>query len=110
QASVGFQCPECTRTGAQRVVTSRQIFGRGVGVVVVKALIGLNVAAYVLALAAPSSMITGVRIGMDVVAVEPGVLYGPLVALGEWWRVLTGAFLHAGLLHLGMNMWLLWLL
>src|SRR5690606_4282942 len=26
------------------------------------------------------------------------------------WRVITGAFLHAGLLHLGMNMLLLWLL
>jgi len=32
------------------------------------------------------------------------------VAHGEWWRVVTGGFLHASLIHLGMNMLVLWLL
>ena len=27
---------------------------------------------------------------------------------GEWWRIITSAFLHFGLLHIGMNMLLLW--
>ena len=32
------------------------------------------------------------------------------VANGEWWRIITGGFLHAGLLHIGMNMLVLWLI
>jgi membrane associated rhomboid family serine protease len=27
---------------------------------------------------------------------------------GQWWRIFTGAFLHGGLLHIGVNMLSLW--
>jgi membrane associated rhomboid family serine protease len=40
-----------------------------------------------------------------------GITATPIgVAEGEWYRIFTGGFLHAGLLHLGMNMLLLYLL
>lgn len=38
------------------------------------------------------------------------VLWGPFVVQGEWWRLITGAFMHAGVVHIGSNMLLLWFL
>ena len=35
-------------------------------------------------------------------------LRGPDVANGDWWRVITGGFLHAGFLHLLLNMYVLY--
>ena len=29
---------------------------------------------------------------------------------GQWWRIVTGAFLHGGLIHIGVNMLSLWFL
>ena len=41
--------------------------------------------------------------------VDAGLVNGFLVAQGEWWRIITSAFLHLGALHLLMNMYVLYL-
>ncbi len=33
-----------------------------------------------------------------------GLLYGPAVANGDWWRLLTAAFLHGSIIHIALNM------
>ncbi|MBK6670319.1 MAG: rhomboid family intramembrane serine protease [Actinobacteria bacterium] len=109
-ASVGFQCPECAREGAkqQRLV---DVF-RQQPSVATYVLIGLNVAVFVL------GAVAGNRLGGDHYAdfesrfalwaglTEGGQVVG--VANGEWWRIITSGFLHAGLLHLGFNMFALY--
>jgi len=43
--------------------------------------------------------------------VDMGALYGPFTVLkGEWWRLFTAMFLHAGMTHLLMNMFSLYLI
>jgi len=31
----------------------------------------------------------------------------PYILVGQWWRLVTAIFLHAGLFHIGMNLWCL---
>lgn len=40
---------------------------------------------------------------------EQHLINGFFVADGEWWRILTSAFFHLGLIHLGFNMYVLYL-
>lgn len=39
-----------------------------------------------------------------------GLLYGPAVQGGQQWRIVTSGFLHGGLVHIGFNMYLLFML
>ena len=71
---------------------------------VVPVLIALNIAVFIaLALAG-----AGVLSPHPAVHVRWGSNFGPLTADGEWWRLLTGAFMHYGVVHLALNMWVLW--
>jgi rhomboid protease GluP len=37
-----------------------------------------------------------------------GAKFGPYIQQGQWWRLVTAGFLHAGIFHIGMNMWVLY--
>src|SRR5207247_9794829 len=72
----------------------------GTGALVTKALIAVNVLVY-LAEIGTGSGATGFGGGS---VVQRFALDGPDVANGGWWRLITAGFLHAGILHLGLNM------
>jgi rhomboid protease GluP len=36
-----------------------------------------------------------------------GADFGPSTTRGQWWRLLTGVFVHIGILHILLNMWVL---
>ncbi|NJP99253.1 rhomboid family intramembrane serine protease [Streptomyces zingiberis] len=112
-AAVGFQCPECVRTGAGTghapgANRPRTLAG-GVQTadprLVTKILLGMNVAIWALALAAGDRFVEaldmlGLAVGTD------GRVIG--VADGEVYRLLTSAFLHQEPLHIAFNMLGLW--
>lgn len=93
-AAVGHQCVACVNEGARSVRPVRTPFGGRAGAtrpMVTYVLIGINVAAFVLQMVAP--------------ALEPElVLWAPGVASGDWYRLITSAFLHYGIAHLLFNM------
>jgi membrane associated rhomboid family serine protease len=105
-ASVGFQCPECVREGNRGVRQARTTFGgrvHGDTALVTKGLIAANVAVFLIALAAGGTFVREfVLLGVDPFG-------GDGVAQGGWYRLLTSAFLHERLLHIGLNLFALWM-
>jgi len=96
---VGMRCPECSKQKTQvrtlqSVQSAVQLTPVIIGVCVVAALASGSVGAG----------------GSGNELFGRGALFGPLVADGEYWRLITGGFLHSGLIHLGFNMYLLWML
>lgn len=73
--------------------------------VATQVLIALNVVVFVLQMATGGDL-QGVG-GSDVL--RNGALFGPSIDVdNEWYRLVTSGFLHAGLIHLALNMLALW--
>lgn len=102
---VGMRCPECSsqRTKVVRGVGEASLSSSAPATFI---LIALNVAAY---LAEVASGHGGFNISGSSLVLE-FALFGPSVAEGELYRLLTSAFLHASLWHIGGNMLLLFFL
>ena len=107
-APVGIRCPDHAgrAQGTARVTKGvRRAAFEGTGALVTKALIALNALVFLVNLAQGSSLnqVSGslfVRWALYI----PGGL-----DQGEWYRLITAAFLHASLIHLAMNMLILWI-
>jgi membrane associated rhomboid family serine protease len=109
-APVGLRCPEhaggrrqAGGAGRRVIVRAPQTSLRGTTALVTKTLIAVNIVIYLLT----ASQGAGLN--------DPGghlftrmLLYGPLVGQGDWWRLITAAFLHGSVLHIAFNMLALW--
>lgn len=115
QASVGFHCPEDAKAGRQKVYTSRTLFGAGGRPIVTMTLIALNLALFVVGLTLGENALSG---GSDRLTIDGGLLGAGFLSTGEfigvdageWYRIVTGGFLHSGILHVGFNMFLLYMM
>jgi membrane associated rhomboid family serine protease len=102
---VGMRCPECARERTKVRTGPGAFSGTAGNMPATYALIGLNVIVFI------AEMLSGGPTG----AGDSGSLirdagtHGPSIADGDWWRVVTGGFLHAGLIHLLLNMYVLYI-
>ena len=105
-APVGFQCPEC-------VAEARREFRKGPGrplrggVSVTKALLVAIAIPFVIEI-----VVGGPRALFDPsgqLLFDLGAMAPPAVANGQFWRLFTAMFLHAGILHIALNAYFFYL-
>jgi membrane associated rhomboid family serine protease len=108
-APVGLRCPDHAGSARRAKPRGGRVAIRpatplaGTQALVTKILIGVNVAIYLLTAAQGGGINNpGGRL------FERMILWGPFVARGDWWRLITSAFLHASLVHILFNMLALW--
>lgn len=103
---VGMRCPECAnqRTKVVRGVGEASLPTTAPATFV---LIAINVAVFFAEIATGGGGFYDV--GGSSLIFHYG-LFGPLVNEGEWYRLVTSAFLHEGLWHIAGNMFLLFFL
>jgi membrane associated rhomboid family serine protease len=107
-APVGLRCPDHSgkpRGAAKLARGARRVSFEGGGALVTKALIAVNVIVYLLEIA-DNGTINGPGIAFQL----KWALFGPAIAQGDWYRLITSGFLHANLLHIGLNMLILWMI
>jgi membrane associated rhomboid family serine protease len=104
-APVGIKCPECAGqpTGAKAATRRLGRVGAGTGALVTKTLIGVNVAVFLISIAQGSG---GFQPAQSFI--NRWALNGFEVSQGEWYRLITSAFLHASVIHIAFNMLMLW--
>lgn len=115
-AAVGHQCVECVREGNRTVREGRTIFGGQVTArpVVTYVLVAINVLAYLAEVSDRAIVDRFMMVGA--ITDQFGIVYPGGVVDGEWYRLLTSAFLHSppegnlGVSHILFNMWALWVI
>jgi membrane associated rhomboid family serine protease len=115
EAPVGYQCRQCA-AGGQRVRHVRELIPEAQ---VTKVLVGIIAVLFLASSAAPELI---QRFGLRPLLLVPGgvevldaiaawyVPTGLAEAIGEPWLLVSSGFLHANLMHVGFNGYLLWML
>jgi membrane associated rhomboid family serine protease len=113
-APVGLRCPDhaaadgsggSVQRRAQKAVRRSTRVGP-TDAIVTKLLVAANVIVYLITVA--QSPYSGKLNSPGGSLFNNWALFGPAVDHGDWWRLITSAFLHGGLLHIAFNMLALW--
>lgn len=125
-ASVGHQCPECVAEGRKSVRPTLTHFGgssAGMHGYVTKALLFATVGVFLFSalLGGGGTLLSGgSELHLWGAVNGPGYIVGqggqifllpyPGIDQGGYYRLVTAMFLHYGIIHLGLNMYALWIL
>ncbi|MCK2214371.1 rhomboid family intramembrane serine protease [Actinomadura sp. ATCC 31491] len=98
-AAVGFQCPECVAEGNRGIRQARSTFGGNVvrTPIVTYAILVINVLVF------GAQYVTGDRITGELAMWPAGVALGD-----QYYRLITAAFVHGGVMHILFNSWALY--
>lgn len=103
-APVGAHCWECIK-GARPATGERlRRWNATAGPIATKALIAINIAVFLFTGVQGRALVRGGSLTL----LARLSLFGPAVANGEWYRMVTGGFVHYGLIHIAFNMLLLY--
>lgn len=109
-APVGFQCPECVAEGGRTIRQPTTVLGGQVRErrnLVTKIVIGVNVGVWLIGMLVGPIEVVG-RFALATLMSFQGEPIGVLD--GEWYRMITAAFVHEQFWHIGLNMYALWIL
>ena len=99
---VGMRCPECSRQKTP-VRTLRNVYAEPR---VTYVLIAINVLLFLGTMFASGNT---VEIDLGTIGINVGLDGQPIgVAEGEYWRLITGGFMHDGFIHIAFNMYILY--
>jgi len=104
---VGMRCPECMQQRTKVVRNPTGTPGQLSAFPATAVLIAINVAVFLVELSQGSGGFGGMSTRT---IYDFGGLFGPSVAEGDWWRLITSGFVHVSLIHIGFNMVLLFFL
>jgi len=119
QAAVGSHCLDCVKKAQPDIKTRVKYANAKQATLVTNIIIGINVAVFVWVAAGDTSTLSQSIGRSDTISqrqidlgLNKALLRGDFGSSGkhEWYRLVTSGFLHFGILHIALNMWLLYLL
>jgi len=104
--TIGSQCPDCIKASRPAVSVRAKDWNASQDALITRIIIALNVAVFVWVLIGDTSS-AGFGSSVSSREIDLGLNKLLLSFNHEWYRLITSGFLHFGILHIAMNMYML---